>query len=109
MQICSSVLHSSGQNVLRILFQSEIPENILTNFFLAQAIIAEVCKLIKDSRFIGFNCFELQERCLSKLKAYLSVDDLHREYTEIHVVWKIGGGDWSWMQGLTVRLDCGQV
>lgn len=78
MQICSSVLHSSGQKVSRILFQNGIPENTLTIFFsLAQAIIAEAGKLIKDSRLVGFNCFELQEGYLSKLKAYLSVDDLH--------------------------------
>lgn len=71
MQICSSVLYSSGQNVSRILFQSGIPENILTVFFfsLAQAIIAEVGKLIKDSILIGFSRFELQERYLPTLKS----------------------------------------
>ena len=70
MQICSSVLHSSGQNVSRILFQNGIPQ--YNNFFsLAQAIVAEAGKLIKDFRLIGFDRFELQERYLSKLKAYL--------------------------------------
>lgn len=71
MQICSSVLYSSGQNVSRILFQSGIPENILTVFFfsLAQAIIAEVGKLIKDSILIGFSRFGLQERYLPTLKS----------------------------------------